>query len=99
MVKVADMVLYAQYYGALKHAAAQGPPTAGGKRTVYMMPLGGGVFQNPTEIIASAMSRAVESLTGAERDALNIQVLTFHRKHGEREQFTDLIQRWGKFKR
>jgi len=44
MVKVVETVLYAQYYEALKHAAARGPPTAGGKRTVYMMPFGGGVF-------------------------------------------------------
>merc|ERR550534_619311 len=94
MVRVAETVLYAQYYGALKHAAARGPPTAGGKRTVYMMPLGRGVFQNPTYIIASAMCCAVESLTDAERDALNIQVLTFHER-GECRRFKELIQERG----
>jgi len=63
MVKVAETVLYAQYYEALKHAAARGPPTAGGKRTVYMMPLWWRrfFFQNPTGIIVSAMSCAVET--------------------------------------
>jgi len=98
-LRVAETVLYAQYYGALKHAAAQGPPTAGGKRMVYMMPLGGGVFRNPTETIVSAMSCAVESLTDAERDTLNIQVLTFHGKHGECREFTRLVEKTGKLKK
>jgi len=98
MVKVAETVLYAQYYGALKHAASRGPPTAGGKRTIYMMLLGGGVFQNPAETIVSAMSCAVESLTDAERDALNIQVLTFQQRYGECRKFTKLIQERGKLK-
>jgi len=64
MVKVVETVLYAQYHEALKHAAARGPPTAGGKRTVYMMPLWWRrfFFQNPTGIIVSAMSCAVETL-------------------------------------
>jgi len=98
MMKVAETVLYAQYYGSLKHAAARGPPNAGGKRTVYMMPLGGGVFQNPTQIIVSAMCCAVESLTDDERNALNIQVLTFYGNRGECRKFTKLIQEKGKFK-
>jgi len=44
------------------------------------------------------MSCAVESLTDAERDALNIQVLTFHRNHGECMKFRELMQEMDKFK-
>jgi len=76
MEAVAKLVLIAQYYGALQHAAAQSRPHSG-KRLVYLMPLGGGVFCNPPELIATAMSCALELLTPEELEVLDVHVLTF----------------------
>ena len=58
---IAELILIAQYYGALKHAAIVAAEK-GMKRKVYLMPLGGGVFNNPWKIIARSMARALEML-------------------------------------
>jgi len=97
MLAVAEMLLFAQYYGALKHAARK--PLESGRRKVYLMPLGGGVFGNPFEVIVRAISNAVDALTELERDALDISVLTFHRSRGdEAGQVRRLLEHHGKFR-
>ena len=72
-VQIAEAVLVAQYYGALKHAASK----ATAKKKVYLMPLGGGVFNNPWKSIAEAMGKATNMLTTDEHKKLDIQVLTW----------------------
>eukprot|EP00913_Durusdinium_trenchii_P013206 g12395.t2 len=61
--KVAELLLVAQYYGALKHAATTAKDSGhGGRRKVFLMPLGTGVFHNSWEIIAKSMAKAVQML-------------------------------------
>jgi hypothetical protein len=72
---IAEMVLMGQYLGALKLAAKHASPTS--RKKVFLMQLGGGVFQNPFEIILQGMSKAVELLGPQERERLDIRVLTW----------------------
>lgn len=95
MYAVAEMCLRAQYYGAMRHAARRSLAD-GVCRTVYMMPLGGGVFQNPLTIIIRGMSAAVEMLTPDERGAIDIKVLTFHRARREYDEISRLLDSHGK---
>eukprot|EP00913_Durusdinium_trenchii_P017275 g16245.t1 len=53
-VSVAERILVAQYFGALQHAA-RSVDEKRPRRTVYLMPLGGGVFNNPWESIANSI--------------------------------------------
>eukprot|EP00930_Biecheleria_cincta_P002160 TRINITY_DN103193_c0_g1_i1.p1 TRINITY_DN103193_c0_g1~~TRINITY_DN103193_c0_g1_i1.p1 ORF type:complete len:367 (+),score=67.55 TRINITY_DN103193_c0_g1_i1:66-1166(+) len=105
--KVAESVLVAQYYGALKAAAkssgeaakSSGPGKAPVK--VFLMPLGGGVFNNSWESIAKSMSVAVEML-GQEHELLDelldIQVLTWNGNPQEKEKMKRLLDHHKKFK-
>eukprot|EP00930_Biecheleria_cincta_P063349 TRINITY_DN4887_c0_g3_i1.p1 TRINITY_DN4887_c0_g3~~TRINITY_DN4887_c0_g3_i1.p1 ORF type:complete len:650 (-),score=134.53 TRINITY_DN4887_c0_g3_i1:458-2407(-) len=93
-VKVAEGVLVAQYYGALKTAAAR--TATGVKTTVFLMPLGGGVFNNPWESIGKSMSVAVEMLSGPEREKLNIQVLTWNGNPQEKDTMQKLLAQHNK---
>lgn len=97
MKSVAEMVLVAQYYGALKHAASR-ETLAAGKRLVYLMPLGGGVFNNSSDSIARAMSRAVELLSPEALDVLDIQLLTFRGNPRESWEQERLLRDAGKLK-
>ncbi|CAL1154271.1 unnamed protein product [Cladocopium goreaui] len=54
---VARRILTAQYFGALKHAAEWASEKKL-QRKVFLMPLGGGVFNNPWESICSSMANA-----------------------------------------
>merc|ERR1712054_251779 len=75
--RIAESVLVAQYYGAMKASAAH--RTGSSKVKVFLMPLGGGVFNNSTASIVRAISIATELLDLAERDALTLKVLAFNR--------------------
>lgn len=55
---VARRILTAQYFGALKHAAEWASEKKM-QRRVFLMPLGGGVFNNPWESICSSMANAM----------------------------------------
>jgi len=88
-IQVAGSTLVAQYYGALSIAARQGTPTS--PKVVYLMPLGGGVFENPPEIIVKGMSLAVEMLSQEELKCLDVRILTFHRNAAEVQEFTRLL--------
>eukprot|EP00928_Gymnodinium_smaydae_P089121 TRINITY_DN73122_c0_g1_i1.p1 TRINITY_DN73122_c0_g1~~TRINITY_DN73122_c0_g1_i1.p1 ORF type:complete len:881 (+),score=229.38 TRINITY_DN73122_c0_g1_i1:48-2645(+) len=95
--EVASSVLVAQYYGALKSAAAAA--LQGGTRaTVYLMPLGGGVFNNPWELIAGGMSSAVEMLSREERRCLDIRALTWQGNPRERSTLSALLEARGKLR-
>jgi len=73
---IAACVLRAQYYGALKHAARKAEASKT-RRKVYLMPLGGGVFNNSWELIARSMATAIEMLEDREFESLEIHPLTW----------------------
>jgi len=90
--RVAEAVLVAQYYGALSQLAA--PDPARERTTVYLMPLGGGVFNNSWESIAKSMSIAVEMLDATGKlDGLDIRALTWRGKPEEYKTLTELLGR------
>jgi hypothetical protein len=72
--EVAETVLVGQYFGALKMAAER---CSSAKQKVFLMPLGGGVFNNDWESIAKSMALAVEMLTPEERSKLEIKALAW----------------------
>lgn len=80
-MQIAELLLVAQYYGALKYAAesmrASGRPASPGRRTrkVYLMPLGTGVFHNSWEMIAKSMAKAVQMLDSEMISQLDISAL------------------------
>eukprot|EP00435_Cladocopium_sp_Y103_P047214 s1060_g13.t2 len=81
-MKVAELLLVAQYYGALKYAAESmrdsgRPASPSGRRTrkVYLMPLGTGVFHNSWEMIAKSMAKAVQMLDSEMISQLDISAL------------------------
>jgi len=80
--KVAFGVLVAQYYAALKTAAIKAKPGTNAK--VFLMPLGGGVFNNGFDSIVKSISKAVEMLTDDDRAKLTIQVLTWNGNRNEK---------------
>jgi len=88
-IQVAASTLVAQYYGALSIAARRGTPTS--PKVVYLMPLGGGVFENPPEIIVKGMSLAMEMLSQEELKSLDVHILTFHRNAAEVQEFKRLL--------
>mmetsp|Transcript_11071 Transcript_11071/g.29300 ORF Transcript_11071/g.29300 Transcript_11071/m.29300 type:complete len:696 (+) Transcript_11071:92-2179(+) len=87
--KVAQAVLVAQYFGAMRTAAQR--TAAGQKRKIFLMPLGGGVFNNPWESIAKGMALAVEMLDKADLDKLDISALTWNGNPDESETLRDLL--------
>jgi len=88
-IQVAFATLVAQYYGALSIAARRGTPMS--PKVVYLMPLGGGVFENPPEIIVKGMSLAVEMLSREELKCVDVRILTFHRNAAEVREFKRLL--------
>mmetsp|Transcript_19225 Transcript_19225/g.35965 ORF Transcript_19225/g.35965 Transcript_19225/m.35965 type:complete len:444 (+) Transcript_19225:49-1380(+) len=89
-IQVAATTLVAQYYGALSVAAQRG--TVASPKVIYLMPLGGGVFENPPEIIVKGMSLAVEMLSQEELKSLDVHILTFHRNAAEVQEFKRLLR-------
>merc|ERR1711878_168573 len=58
--KIAEAMLVAQYYGALLQIARRTPE--GSSTRVFLMPLGGGVFNNSWPGLVQAMCQAAELL-------------------------------------
>ena len=88
MLKIGELVLVSQYYGALLHASNREPlPNPGAvadkveKRIVYLMPLGGGVFANPVPTIVWAVAQAAALLTAEQKNKLDIRILSFKGSH------------------
>mmetsp|Transcript_15218 Transcript_15218/g.27060 ORF Transcript_15218/g.27060 Transcript_15218/m.27060 type:complete len:1806 (-) Transcript_15218:62-5479(-) len=96
--QVADELLLAQYYGALRLAAQPHGDQQPGCVKVFFMPVGGGTYSNSLESVASSISRAVEMLDEEERAKLDIHVLTWSGNPKEREVMTELLLRHRKLK-
>jgi len=97
--EVSRLVIAGQYYGALRVAASRA--TVSSPKRIFLMPLGGGVFNNRSETIAGAISTAVEMLQSDGFDVqklLDIRILTFKGKPSERADMTYLMQLLGKLR-
>jgi hypothetical protein len=100
--RIAKRILVAQYYGALKAAAA----SIGTKEPVqiFLMPLGGGVFSNPWDIIMLAVTQAIDMLEDDELTRLDVHILTWNGAPAEERNtllclkqltsFADRHQKW-----
>ncbi|CAJ1357421.1 unnamed protein product [Effrenium voratum] len=90
--EVGRLVIAAQYFGALRLAALGSKP---GTRRIFLMPLGGGVFNNRAELIVGALATALELLAlelGREVFArLDIRLLAFRGSAGEQERMSKLL--------
>jgi len=93
--EVSRLIIFAQYYGAMRIAALTKQP----RTKIFLMPLGGGVFNNRYETIVGAVSSAIEALVsdGVDvQEALDIRLLTFHGKPAETSEMTSLVKRFNK---
>lgn len=101
--EVGRLAIVAQYFGALRLAALRGAAAGSGsaaaaapaRARVFLMPLGGGVFNNRVEAIAGAISTAVELLQLEGIDVcsrLDIRVLSFKGKPSEADKMTALLK-------
>jgi len=99
-IQIAEAVLCAQYYGALVQTAQKTLSDGDDQRPrIFLMPLGGGVFNNPWESIARGMSCAVEMLTSIERETLDIRALTWSGNPNEGRQLRELLTKFGKLRK
>lgn len=92
--EVSRLAISAQYYGALRLAASRA--TKESPMRVFVMPLGGGVFNNRSETIAGSISIAIELLHHEGWDVsslLDIRVLAFKGKPSEGAHMADLMGR------
>ena len=95
--KVAELILLAQYYGALKYAAERekaslGPLEGRPPRKVFLMPLGDGNFKNPWGIIGKSMAKAVQMLDEDSLQMLDISALTSHQDPSEEATLRKIIE-------
>eukprot|EP00913_Durusdinium_trenchii_P018921 g17779.t1 len=85
--KVAELILVGQYYGALRYAAESEKEKGPGRprRKVFLMPLGGGVFNNPWDIIGKSMAKAVQMLDDDLLALLDVSALVWNRNPSEEQ--------------
>lgn len=91
--QVAELFLVAQYYAALKYAA-ESTRLVGRNRTrrrVYLMPLGGGVFNNPWEIIGRSMAKALQMLDDDLLEMLDICALAWKGEPSEEQRLREVF--------
>lgn len=90
---VAELILVAQYLGALRYAAKTKAATAAnsGRRKVFLMPLGGGVFNNPWDLIAKSMARAVQMMDLDALASLEILALAWQGNPSEEAQLQQMF--------
>lgn len=96
--QVAELMLVAQYYGALKYAAETTQKIVEltprhRPRKVFLMPLGGGSFQNPWEIIGRSMAKAIQMLDHELLVTLEISALAFNQKPSEKEKLQSILEK------
>jgi len=60
--------------------------------SIFLMPLGGGVFNNTPELIAKSISLAVELLAPVDREKLSIKILTWNGNPKEALIFSSLLE-------
>ncbi|CAE7896806.1 unnamed protein product [Symbiodinium microadriaticum] len=90
--EISRFIIISQYFGALRMAAAAAKPPA--KQRVVLMPLGGGVFNNRSEVIAGALVTALEVLADQGVDVysrLDVRLLAFRGSAGEQERMAKLF--------
>eukprot|EP00746_Dinoflagellata_sp_MGD_P077537 gnl/MRDRNA2_/MRDRNA2_31098_c0_seq1.p1 gnl/MRDRNA2_/MRDRNA2_31098_c0~~gnl/MRDRNA2_/MRDRNA2_31098_c0_seq1.p1 ORF type:complete len:748 (-),score=140.47 gnl/MRDRNA2_/MRDRNA2_31098_c0_seq1:53-2296(-) len=93
--EVGRLFIVAQYYGALRMAATIMPKESTSLVRVFLMPLGGGVFNNRLETIVSALSTAIELLAAEGVDVskkLDVRVLAFKGKPQEQTRMATLVR-------
>jgi len=97
-LKTAEAVLVAQYFGALRAVAQEALQSGAKPVTVFLMPLGGGVFNNPWKIICRAMAQAAELLAAepALFDAVQIEALAWQGNPAEARTLQKLLSEHGK---
>lgn len=83
--------LAAQYYGALRLCAQYGH-----RCKVFLVPAGTGASGNSMQMVANAMSLAVEMLKVAERGLLDIHALTWAARPSEHSTLVSALSRCGK---
>merc|ERR1712048_1205541 len=96
--EIGRLNLIAQYYGAMKLALQRSIMRPA---QVFLMPLGGGVFNNPMDIIIGAMSLAIELLHGEGVDVVNdvnIHVLGWEGNPWESYDLSVGLEKYGKLK-
>lgn len=89
--RVAEGYLAAQYFGAMMLAYKLGH-----RKKVFLMPAGTSNSGHSLEMIANSMSCAVEMLSETERNALDIQALTWIGNYGECTALSEALARRGK---
>mmetsp|Transcript_89232 Transcript_89232/g.168109 ORF Transcript_89232/g.168109 Transcript_89232/m.168109 type:complete len:357 (+) Transcript_89232:22-1092(+) len=102
--KVSSLLLRGAYFGAIRlalesHRSAEKTP----RTKVYLMPLGGGVFNNARAEIARSVSEAVELADamckpGELAERLELHMLTFCEQPREGKEFASLLRARGKLR-
>jgi len=92
---IAELVITAEYFGALRQASRTAPVK--GRQKIYLLPLGGGVFNNSWESIAKAMALAVEMLDESERAKLEIFALVWYGNPWERKMLKKGLKKFNKY--
>eukprot|EP00913_Durusdinium_trenchii_P018268 g17163.t1 len=92
--EVGRLVIVSQYFGALRLAYEAAKP--GTKQKIFLMPLGGGVFNNRAEVILGALGTALDLLAQHLKvdpaARLDVQLLAFRGSVGEQDRLTKIIQ-------
>jgi len=96
--KIAEAILVAQYYGCLRKVAER--TNTGETTKVYMLPLGGGVFNNSWPSITQAMCQAAELLADSRPDLFNkleMEALAWSGSPSERTTLQSELKKHSKF--
>jgi len=100
--KMAEAVLVAQYFGAMQRISLYAEAQGWKDVKVYLLPLGGGVFNNSWESIARAMAQAVELMVNSNSqglDRLQVKALAWSGNPKEKDQLSSLLKKYGKLGR
>eukprot|EP00435_Cladocopium_sp_Y103_P045259 s1781_g12.t4 len=91
--EVGRLVIISQYLGALRLAAMGPDPTS--RQRIFLMPLGGGVFNNRPEVIVGALGTALDLLAQQMKvdlaTRLDVRLLAFRGSAGEQERLTKIL--------
>eukprot|EP00930_Biecheleria_cincta_P025177 TRINITY_DN17955_c0_g1_i1.p1 TRINITY_DN17955_c0_g1~~TRINITY_DN17955_c0_g1_i1.p1 ORF type:complete len:691 (-),score=123.63 TRINITY_DN17955_c0_g1_i1:91-2136(-) len=90
--EISRLVILSQYYGALRLAALKRPTQ---RNRIFLMPLGGGVFNNSAVVIVGALASALELLAAEGidvRERLDVRLLTFRGSAKEQHRMAGLLR-------
>ncbi|CAJ1387918.1 unnamed protein product [Effrenium voratum] len=95
---VGSLLLRGAYFGALRLALAEAKRSKK-KSRIFLLPLGGGVFNNPRKDIAKAMVEAMrlagKQCRGQLEELLDVRILTWKGKPEEATNFEEELQELG----